>query len=115
MLAGLNRRLKLVLGLATIWPLLYLVIFFGFFALTFIPIILSGPEQTPDQTTFFTAFGVIFVLHLATIILSLLLMALYIVDVLKSDRIAENRKALWAIVLFFGGLLALPIYWYMFV
>ncbi len=111
-LAGkLGRPARLLLGLVTLWPVLYLFIFLIFFVYlftrTFVPG--SGPASGPERW-----FMLIFPLHLLTVLLSFGLTAIYIVDIFINDRIARDMKALWAVVLFMGGLIAMPIYWYLY-
>jgi hypothetical protein len=43
------------------------------------------------------------------------LMVIYIVNVFKNDRVDKDKKVLWAIVLFMGSMIAMPIYWYLYI
>jgi hypothetical protein len=43
------------------------------------------------------------------------LMAFYIVNVFRNDRVDKDKKALWAVVLFMGNMIAMPIYWYLYI
>ena len=43
------------------------------------------------------------------------LMAYYIVNVFRNDRVAKDQKVLWLIVVFMGGFIAMPVYWYLFI
>ncbi len=111
-LAGkLGKPARLLLGLATLWPVLYLFIFLIFFVYLFTRTLVpgSGPASGPERW-----FMLIFPLHLLTILLSFGLTAIYIVDVFINDHVARAIKALWAVVLFMGGLIAMPIYWYLY-
>jgi len=42
---------------------------------------------------------------------SLVLFVIYIVHLFKTDRVPNNKKALWAVVLFLGSMIAMPICW----
>lgn len=63
----------------------------------------------------FEFFNVIFILHFAVIILSIALIAFYVIYLFKTDRIASDKKALWAVVLFLGSFLAMPVFWYLYI
>ena len=45
----------------------------------------------------------------------LALTVFYIVNVFKNNRIENDKKVLWAIVLFMGNMIAMPIYWYIYI
>jgi hypothetical protein len=53
--------------------------------------------------------------HLATMLISVALLAFYIVHLFRNARIDGNMKAVWAIVIFMGGQLAMPVYWYLYI
>jgi len=40
---------------------------------------------------------------------------IYIKNVFKNERISQDKKALWVVVLFLGGFVAMPIYWYLYI
>jgi len=58
---------------------------------------------------------VIVFLHVFTILLIFVLCAICIIDVFKSDRVVKDKKTLWAVVLFMGGIFACPVYWYIYI
>lgn len=108
--ARLSKPSRLLIGILTVWPILYFIVFMVAFFVPFFLSAFSHPQTAPPVGLFFTFFA----LHLFTILLIYGLMALYIVDVFKNDRIASDRKALWAVVIFFGSIIAMPIYWYLY-
>ncbi len=99
----MSKTVKLLLGIATAWPAAYMVLFFFFIVST----ILSG-ESGP-------AFGLIFILHLLTMLLIMALTIFYIVNVFKNNRVEKDKKVLWAVVLFLGSIIAMPVYWYLYI
>jgi hypothetical protein len=113
MLTRQHVILKVLLGVLTFWPPLYMLIFLVFFIGTFSSVFTGSATEPPQLLT--SAFPVIMVLHLSTILLSFVLLTVYIVDLFKTDRITDQQKTLWAIVLFLGSLLAMPIYWVLYV
>ncbi len=54
-------------------------------------------------------------LHLFTMLAVMGLMVFYIVNVFRNDRVDKDKKALWAVVLFMGNMIAMPIYWYLYI
>ena len=56
-------------------------------------------------------FKIILPLHLGTMILIMVLLAIYIVNVFKNNTVESDKKALWAIVLFFGNIISMIVYW----
>ncbi len=111
-LAGkLRRPVRLLLGVVTLWPFLYFVAFVGFFVVQFLSVARSTGPSGGGPPTWFV---VTLLLHAATILLSIGLLVVYIVDVFKNDRVARDMKVLWALVLFMGGPIAMPIYWYLY-
>ena len=58
---------------------------------------------------------IIFVLHGITIGWLWVLLAIYIYNVFHNDGVGKDKKALWAVVLFLGNMIAMPIYWYLYV
>ncbi len=103
----MKRVAKLVLGVATLWPLIY---FLGFTVLLFsiFTAIIEGRDG-PEM------FAVIAPIHIFTILWVFMLTVVYIVDLFRNDRVSGDKKALWAVVIFLGGLVAMPIYWYLYV
>lgn len=101
--------LKVLLGILSLWPVAYMVLFF----LVIFSTVLFLPE--PGSSGPPPLIALIFPLHLLTMLVVVGLMVFYIVDVFKNKRIENDKKALWAIVLFMGNMLAMPVYWYLFI
>jgi hypothetical protein len=43
------------------------------------------------------------------------LLVFYIVHLFKNPAIAGDRRALWAVVLFLGSIIAMPVYWFLYI
>jgi cytosine/uracil/thiamine/allantoin permease len=43
------------------------------------------------------------------------LLTFYIINVFRNDRVNKDMKILWAVVLFFGNFVAMPVYWYLYI
>ena len=106
----LGKPAKIIVGLLTLWPLLYIFVFFAFmFTMVF-----TIPHQTTGQGVP-APFVVIFALHLFTIFFMFGLVAFYIYYLFKTDRVPQDKKALWAVVLFLGNMIAMPVFWYLYI
>ena len=97
----MSKTGKQLLGLATILPFGYIIFFFVAIFSAF----LFGSTGL---------IAVIFPLHLLMMLLIAALTVFYIVDIFRNSRVDKDKKALWAIVIFMGNIIAMPIYWYMY-
>jgi len=104
-----SRAGKLALGIATAWPILWMLAFFAFL---FVMVLAEPDEGPPGIPPLFVA---LFVLHFATIIFIFVLTALFMINVFGNPRVASDKKALWAVVIFLGNVFAFPVYWYLYV
>lgn len=102
---------KIVLAVLSILPIFYMFFIFAFIAFT-MGTTFSG--KPPDKSTF-DFFPVVFIMHFGVMLLCFALLAFYIFYLFKSDRVPQDKKALWAVVLFLGSFLAMPIFWYLYV
>lgn len=97
--------MRVLLAIATIWPVLYMVIFLGFILF----VILSPAE--PQQDIFVS----LFVVHFMTFLLVIGLAIFYICHVFKNRKLSGEQKTLWTVVFIFAGAIAMPIYWYQYI
>lgn len=98
---------KKLLGILTAWPFVYFVLFILFV----IGLIATQPGDLGPIGGL--AFLLLMLVHFLTIALIIGLQIYYIVNVFKNERIGKDQRVLWVLVLFFGGLFAMPIYWYL--
>jgi hypothetical protein len=109
----MQKPAKVLLGVATLWPIVYVFLFIAFFFSAF----LFGPgtAETGTGSGMPPLMALLFVLHLLTMVFILALTVFYIVDIFRNDRVEKDKKALWAIVIFMGNAIAMPIYWYLYI
>ena len=107
----MSRGKAIALAVFTAWPLLYMVLFFCMiFAMIMLDFQGSGHKSGPP-----TIFWIIFPLHFLTIVEIFVLLVIYIRDVFRNDRVPKDKKSLWAVVLFCGNMIAMPVYWYLYI
>ena len=106
----MKKWAKILLGVATLWPILYMFIFFMFI----FSMVLFMPNQSPGEGPP-TWFFIIFPLHILTILWIFGLTIFYILNIFKNDRVDQDKKVLWAVVIFFGSMFAMPVYWYLYI
>ena len=105
----ISRTLALVIGAASAWPVIYMVVFMAYMLFTFAQIPSSSSALSAD------AFRYIFALHMITMLMMLGLLGFYISHVFKNAALRDDRRTLWALVLFMGGPVSMPIYWWLYV
>ena len=73
------------------------------------------PPAPAISAVFSLGFFGFFVLHLSTILLMMALMPFYIILAVKNERLDQTMKIIWVVLLCTLGLLANPVYWYLYV
>ena len=43
------------------------------------------------------------------------LLVIYVAYLFKTDRVGQDKKALWAVVLLLGNIVAMPVFWYLYI
>jgi hypothetical protein len=106
----MSRTKKLLIGFATFWPMCALVLFYaGIFCMIFL--VAGNHGRAPGESLFGP--GVIFFLVNVVWVISLLVG--YIGHVYRNEQIEPEAKLVWALVIFFGSLFAMPVYWYIYI
>ena len=101
----MKKSTKILLILATLWPVVYVILFLGVFFFS----IFFGRNEPP------ILWALIVPLHLLTMLWIMALIAIYMVNVFRNDRVNKDMKVLWAVVIFMGGIVAMPGYWYLYI
>lgn len=69
------------------------------------------PPGNDQQTIMMT----ILPLHFFTLFEIFALVAIYIFYLFRTDVVPQDKKALWAVVLFLGNMISMPIFWYLYI
>ena len=107
----MQKPTKVLLGIATLWPIIYMFLFFAF-VFSMALGLRGGDNIEPGGIQ--PMMALVFGLHLLTMLIIMALTVFYIVNVFRNDRVEKDKKALWAIVIFMGNAVAMPIYWYLY-
>lgn len=107
----MSKGKAITLAVFTVWPLLYFILFFCIM----FGLVMSDFSGEHSSGPPLAAFKIIFILHILPILDGFVLIVIYMVYLFKSDRVAQDKKALWAVVLFLGGMIAMPIFWYLYI
>lgn len=103
---------KKLLAAATFWPLVYIFLLLGF-GILFLLNRTSPPSDLDDLWSL--GFVPFVIMHLLTILGSLGLSVYYLIHAINRADMREEVKALWAILFFLFGILANPVYWFMYI
>lgn len=95
------------LALLTLLPSAYLVFFMALFAVTAAT---SDSENGEPPIPF----ALLAALHIGTMVLVIVLLVIYIRDAYGNPRLPEDKRTFWAVVLFMGNMIAMPIYWWLY-
>jgi hypothetical protein len=100
----MNKTLRVIIGAVTLWPITYAMFFIGmgFFAFFF-------PAHALRWDF------LLLPLHLVTILWVWALLVFYLIHLFKTARVLKDQKVLWAVVLFMGNMIAMPVYWYLYI
>jgi hypothetical protein len=76
---------------------------------------LNSSRSPSAETLLPIGFGVLFLLHVMTMILLVLLMIFYLVVALKDERHDQTARIIWIILIVMMGVLADLVYWYLYI
>jgi hypothetical protein len=75
----------------------------------------EGPVPPPLAIGTGLGFIALMVVHLGTIFLMMALMPFYIILAVKNERLDQTGRIIWVVLLCTVGILANPVYWYLYV
>ena len=93
---------KIVLGFVTLLPGIYAI---AFFSVGLLVLIFDWHPTVAFMQTFMA-------LHMACILLIVGLLVFYIRDIYHNAALTPDQRMFWVIVLLFGNIISMPIYWY---
>lgn len=105
----LNQPIKILVGLGTIWMLLYPLVFVAF--ILFVPLIPLELEINLSYL-FFNVFGMLIILSLP---IQIGLMLFYLIHVIKNKTASEVVRIILGIGLFLMPVIAMPVYYFTYI
>ena len=106
-----SQNVKWLVGVATVWLIAYPVFFLILWLLSF-QAMFSGSTELPLVGTFF---GYLFPLHCLTALLQFVLLAFYLVHILRNQSASEAAKVGFALSIVILPYVGMPAYYYLFI
>jgi hypothetical protein len=114
-----KKPAKVLLGLATLWALVYPVFFAvgiaKFWATLYSRILTLANPETTDLPAVPFEYLLLIPPLLLTLVLVVALVAYYVRHAIASPRIPQEMKAVWIILLVLANVVVMPIYWYLYI
>lgn len=116
----LSKPLIIILGIATFWQTFYIGTAFLLLSLYIFVILikssgLDAPLPTVGGLLTKQLFDLVYIFLYPTIILVFGLLFIYIKNVYKNEKVLQNEKVMWVIILIFLSPITMPIYWYRYI
>jgi hypothetical protein len=105
----IGKPLAIAIAFVTLLPAAYMAFFFASFFAEL------GAERTSDSMPIFGSFETMMVFHLSTMLLSVAILLFYLVHAFRNQQLAQDKRVLWVILLFFGSFIAAIIYWFVYI
>lgn len=105
----MSNRWKTALGIATAWPLIYVVLYFLFAFWVFFST--AGGGEVPSDVA--AAQSVASVLTILTVLLTVGLVVGYVALIIGDASQSSSQKIAWVIVVVTGSIAGMLIYWYL--
>ena len=110
----MSKNKKIFIGILTVLPLVFLVLYFITFISMFVGI--SSTISTGDADglpTFIGSFVTAFLMIILTIIISFSMLIYYIIHIVNNKQFDSNQRLVWILVTVFAGIIGSCIYWYL--
>jgi hypothetical protein len=111
----LSKPTKILVGVGTAWLTVYPVLFFAVWLTLFLSMGFLSQNPQDAQPPFMKIFFAIFPLHFLTILLQFVLMAFYLIHIIKNTTASETIRIILGIGTFFVPFVAMPVYYYLFI
>src|SRR5437667_11172603 len=96
----IGKPLAIVIGLFTIWPIVYMLLFMGVLVVAALTIFQQAQQHRPPPGSGFLPY--IFIPHIGTILLMFALIAFYFVLVFENAALKDERCVLRAVLTVIG-------------
>ena len=103
----MSKAKKFVILGFTLYPVGYIIYFMSFM------FSMVARLDDPSSMGAVTMFQSIFVLHILAMLIMMVILAIYAIHLVKNKYLKDEMRIVWAILLFFGNMITMPVYWYM--
>lgn len=113
----LNKTWKIVVGIASLWVVLYPFLMVGFMFIVFIPTVMAMEGAGPDvpPTPFIAGFMFFWFLIMCSSFLQMGISVFYLVHIIKNKTGSDLLRILSGVGAFFMPYFALPFYYFVFI
>lgn len=110
----MTKQNKILLGILTFLPFVLLLLYMLFFFISFFGMFMAeSHNQQPNMNLFIGSFGAAFVIILLMSLLAIGLLIYYILHITKNEKLNENSRLMWILIIVFTNIIGYGIYWYM--
>lgn len=107
----LNNFAKIVLGILTFLPLLFVILTAGIMFVNIFSMMFSQDLFLPMMALSYLSHVLPYLFFIVLLALGLLIF--YIVHIIQNSLLDTEKRMLWIAIVFLGYGIALPIYWYL--
>lgn len=117
----LSKPLRILVGLATFWYALYLLLTIGgivlFFGYVFVSLLAGGESVSNLRIVFTEILSLEFMLplHLCSLSLEVVLLIFYLIHTIKNTKASDSMRILLGLGHLFLPFFAMPIYYYLYI
>jgi len=111
----LSNPVKILVGIATAWICIYPLLFLSVWFMMATQMGLFGRVMSAEPPMFMTPFLAIFPVHCFTILLQFVMMAFYLIHVIKNNAAAEVIRIILGVGVFFLPYVAMPVYYVLYI
>jgi hypothetical protein len=108
----MSRASKLLVGLASFLPIVFLITLL-IMVFNLFPTMIRWQDYEPDPYSVFETIRPIFIAGLFAALVSLGLLVFFIIHMINNKKIDTGERIIWILVFLFAGVVGYPIYWYM--
>ena len=109
----MSRSKKIIIGLLSLLPIVFFIIYFIQFYTFFVEMLDWGAYQEPDPREFMRTFMPLFLLVLIKVLISVGLLIYFLINAINNKKIDSGERIVWILTFIFVGFIAFPLYWYM--
>lgn len=111
----LSQHQKLVVGLATLWMLVYPLLFLCVWFAMFGTVILTARARSEPPAALVSVMLCMMPFHFLTIAVSIALMVFYWAHIIKNTGMSDALRIIFGVAIFWFGYFAMPLYFIFFV